>query len=163
MVKRIYLAGGCFWGVEEYFSRLKGSISTAVGYANGNIANPRYEQLKAGEATHAETLRLDFDDEILPIEKVIEHFLRFVDPYSIDKQGHDIGHQYRSGIYSEDEKTLESVAKILAEKVGPNHKIEVTSLMNFYLAEDYHQDYLKKNPHGYCHVNLSLIKPNEAK
>ena len=163
MVQRIYLAGGCFWGVEEYFSRLKGTLSTAVGYANGNIADPMYEQLKAGEATHAETLRLDFDDEILPLEKVIEHFLSFVDPYSIDKQGHDVGHQYRSGIYSEDEKVLEIVSKLLAEKVGPNHKIEVTSLMNFYLAEDYHQDYLKKNPHGYCHVNLSLIKPSEAK
>ena len=163
MKRTIYLAGGCFWGVEEYFSRLKGTLSTEVGYANGSTENPSYEDLKHGGADHAETLRLDYDDEILPLEKIVEHFLRFVDPYSVDKQGHDVGHQYRSGIYSNDEDERELIANLLKAKVGENHKIAVTPLLNFYEAEEYHQDYLKKNPHGYCHVNLSLIKPNEAK
>lgn len=163
MVQRIFLAGGCFWGVEEYFSRLKGVIATKVGYANGNKDNPRYEELKAGIASHAETLRLDYDDSILSLEKIIEHFLRFVDPYSIDKQGHDEGHQYRSGIYSESPAILEQASSLLRKKVGPDHKIEVLPLANFFLAEDYHQEYLKKNPGGYCHVNLGLIKPSESK
>ena len=163
MKRTIYLAGGCFWGVEEYFSRLKGTIATEVGYANGTTENPAYEDLKQGRADHAETLRLDYDDAVLPLEKIVEHFLRFVDPYSVDKQGHDVGHQYRSGIYSNDESERELIANLLKTKVGENHKIAVTPLLNFYPAEEYHQDYLKKNPHGYCHVNLSLIKPNEAK
>ena len=163
MKRTIYLAGGCFWGVEEYFSRLKGTLSTEVGYANGTTENPAYEDLKQGRADHAETLRLDYDDAVLPLEKIVEHFLRFVDPYSVDKQGHDVGHQYRSGIFSNDEDERELIANLLKAKVGENHKIAVTPLLNFYEAEEYHQDYLKKNPHGYCHVNLSLIKPNEAK
>ncbi|MCR5490769.1 MAG: peptide-methionine (S)-S-oxide reductase MsrA [Bacilli bacterium] len=163
MKKTIYLAGGCFWGVEEYFSRLKGTISTEVGYANGSTANPAYEDLKAGKADHAETLKLVYDDEVLPLQRIIEHYLRFVDPFSVDRQGHDVGHQYRTGIFSDDESDLKKASEILLAKVGPKHKIDVTPLTNFYSAEEYHQDYLKKNPHGYCHVDLSLIKPSEAK
>lgn len=163
MDKVIYLAGGCFWGVEEYFSRLKGSIATEVGYANGSTENPAYEDLKQGRADHAETLRLVYDDAILPLPKILEHFLRFVDPYSIDRQGHDVGHQYRSGIYTNSQQERDFITNYLNEKVGHEHKIAVMPLINFFPAEEYHQDYLKKNPHGYCHVNLSLIKPNEEK
>ena len=129
MKRTIYLAGGCFWGVEEYFSRLKGTIATEVGYANGTTENPTYEDLKQGRADHAETLRLDYDDAVLPLEKIVEHFLRFVDPHSVDKQGHDVGHQYRSGIYSNDEDERELIANLLKAKVGENHKIAVTPLL----------------------------------
>src|SRR5574344_920468 len=102
MWKIIYLAGGCFWGNEAYFKKLKGVLDTEVGYANGNIANPTYHDLKAHIATHAETVKIVYDDLIITINKILEHFLRFVDPYSIDHQGEDFGHQYRTGVYYND-------------------------------------------------------------
>ena len=163
MKETIVLAGGCFWGVEEYYSRLKGVISTLVGYANGDMENPRYEDLKHGVASHAEAVRIEFDPDLIPLEKLLEHFLRFVDPYSIDKQGHDEGHQYRSGVYYLNDKQKEIVLNYFSSKLEKGYRIEVEPLENFYDAEEYHQDYLKKNPSGYCHVNLSLIKKDESK
>lgn len=163
MQKVIYLAGGCFWGVERYYQLLKGVISTEVGYANGNINNPKYEELKEGIATHAETLKLIYDDEIISLEELLEHFLRFVDPYSIDKQGHDIGHQYRSGVYFTVESEKASITAYFDKVLGKEYKIEVLPLVNYYKAEEYHQNYLLKNPQGYCHVNLGLIKEKEKK
>jgi len=163
MRKIIYLAGGCFWGVEMYYKKLKGVLDTTVGYANGDKANPTYEEVKHHLANHAETLKLEYDDEIISLEKIIEHFLRFVDPYSVDKQGEDMGHQYRSGIYYvfEEEKNL--IKKYLDSHLDKNYKIEILPLENFYNAEEYHQDYLDKNPNGYCHVNLNLIRKEERK
>lgn len=163
MRKIIYLAGGCFWGVERYYQLLKGVLETAVGYANGNYSSPKYEELKSGKATHAETLKLVYDDEVISLEKVLEHFLRFVDPYSIDQQGHDIGHQYRSGIYYVDPSEEKLIKAYFDKTLRKDYKIEVQPLDEFYLAEEYHQDYLLKNPSGYCHVNLGLIKQNEKK
>lgn len=163
MSKVIYLAGGCFWGVERYYQLLNGVISTEVGYANGNKENPTYEELKHHEATHAETLKLTYDENIISLEKILEHFLRFVDPYSIDKQGEDRGHQYRSGIYYTDELEKEVIINYLDKVLDKSYKIEVTRLANYFKAEEYHQDYLIKNPTGYCHVNLSLIRENEKK
>ena len=161
--KTIYLAGGCFWGVEAYYKNLKGVVDTTVGYANGKMKNPRYEDLKYGMADHAETLKLVYDDNILTIETILEHFLRFVDPYSIDKQAHDIGHQYRSGIYFVDEKEKDIIKNYFDNVLDDNYKIEILPLINFYEAEEYHQDYLDKNPNGYCHVNLNLLKKEERK
>lgn len=163
MEKKIYIAGGCFWGVEEYYKRLKGVIDTAVGYANGNMENPTYKDVKSHIATHAECLMLKYDDEVINLEKILEHFLRFVDPYSIDKQGEDIGHQYRSGIYYIDSDDKDIIINYFNNNLNNDYKIEILPLDNFYLAEDYHQDYLEKNPQGYCHVNLNLIKKNERK
>ena len=163
MIKTIYIAGGCFWGVEMYYKKLKGVINTEVGYANGNTKNPTYEDVKHHLASHAETLKLEYDDELISLEKILEHFLRFVDPYSIDKQGEDIGHQYRSGIYYTDLKEKDIIKKYFDNNLKPNYKIEILPLDNFYNAEEYHQDYLDKNPGGYCHVNLGLIKKNEMK
>ena len=163
MEKTIYLAGGCFWGVERYYQLLKGVISTEVGYANGNKVNPKYEELKSGVATHAETLKLVYDDEVISLEKVLEHFLRFVDPYSIDQQGHDIGHQYRSGIYYVEASDRERIINYFNKILSKDYKIEVLPLVEFYKAEEYHQNYLIKNPEGYCHVNLGLIKEKEKK
>ena len=163
MKKEIYIAGGCFWGVEAYYKSLKGVLDTEVGYANGNTKNPTYEDVKHHIANHAETLKLIYDDEIISLEKILEHFLRFVDPYSVDKQGGDIGHQYRSGIYYLDEKEKDIIKKYFDNNLEADYKIEILPLNNFYNAEEYHQDYLDKNPYGYCHVNLKLIKKEEHK
>lgn len=163
MNKTIYIAGGCFWGVEMYYKQLKGVIDTEVGYANGNTKNPSYEDVKHHIASHAETLKLVYDSNIISLEKILEHFLRFVDPYSIDKQGEDSGHQYRSGIYYVDNDDKDIIKNYFDNALNPDYKIEILPLDNFYNAEDYHQDYLDKNPNGYCHVNLKLIKKNEMK
>lgn len=162
-MERIYLAGGCFWGVEAYFKSLKGVLNTTVGYANGNKSNPKYEELKAGLASHAETVLIEYDKAIISLEKLLEHFLRFVDPYSVDRQGHDKGHQYRSGVFYESEEDKERVLEYFSETLDKDYKILVQKLDNFYDAEEYHQDYLDKNPGGYCHVDLRLIKKNEKK
>ena len=163
MEKVIYIAGGCFWGVEAYYDLLKGVISTRVGYANGDKENPTYEEVKSHLTTHAETLKLIYDDSIISLEKILEHFLRFVDPYSIDKQGHDEGHQYRSGIYYINDGDEKVIRDYFDKHLNVGYKIEIKKLENFYDAEEYHQDYLKKNPGGYCHVNLSFAKKNERK
>ncbi|MBO4540796.1 MAG: peptide-methionine (S)-S-oxide reductase MsrA [Bacilli bacterium] len=163
MKKTIYLAGGCFWGVQAYFKQLKGVLETMVGYANGTTAFPSYEDLKEGRATHAETVRIVYDDSLIDLPKLLEHFLRFVDPYSVDRQGHDIGHQYRSGIYYTDPLDGSDAYEYLNKVLGPGYKIEIKNLCNFYPAENYHQDYLDKNPGGYCHVNLNLVRNEEKK
>ena len=162
-MKVIYLAGGCFWGVEAYYSRLKGVINTEVGYANGNKANPTYQEVKSHIASHAETLKLEYDESVISLEKILEHFLRFVDPYSIDIQGEDSGHLYRSGIYYENKDDEKVIREYFDNVLQPNYKIEILPLDNFYPAEEYHQDYLEKNPDGYCHVNLNLIRSDEKK
>lgn len=163
MKKIIYLAGGCFWGVEAYYQQLKGVLNTAVGYANGNIKNPSYQDLLQGIATHAETVKIEYDSLIITLEQLLEHFLRFVNPYSLNRQGNDIGIQYRSGVYftSADDKLI--IQNYFQSRLDDTHKIEVTTLIDFYLAEEYHQDYLIKNPNGYCHVNLNLINDDEKK
>ena len=161
--KVIYIAGGCFWGVEAYYKKLNGIISTSVGYANGSTNNPTYEEVKSQKTNHSECVEVIYDNDIISLEKILEHYLRFIDPYSIDKQGSDIGHQYRSGIYfisSDDEKIIKDYFN---SKLKPNYKIEIKKLENFFLAEEYHQDYLTKNPNGYCHINLNLIKKDELK
>lgn len=159
----IYLAGGCFWGVEAYFKLVRGVINTEVGYANGNKANPTYQEVKSHVASHSETLKLEYDRDILPLTKILEHFLRFVDPYSVDKQGEDIGHQYRSGIYYVDKDDEKNIRDYFNNHLKKDYKIEILPLENFYPAEEYHQDYLDKNPDGYCHVNLNLVKEEERK
>lgn len=161
MIKTIYIAGGCFWGVERYFQQIKGITNTKVGYANGNIVNPKYEDLKSHIATHSETVKIEYDNEIINLEAILNHFLRFVDPYSIDKQGEDYGHQYRSGVYFVDNDDQKVINDYFNNHLKPDYKIEVLPLANFYLAEDYHQDYLIKNPNGYCHINFNLIKEEE--
>ena len=161
--KTIYIAGGCFWGVEAYYKKLKGIISTKVGYSNGITTDPTYEEVKSQKTLHSECVEIHYDSETISLTKILEHFLRFVDPYSIDKQGHDIGHQYRSGVYftsSSDEKIIKDYFN---KSLKPNYQIEIKKLDNFFNAEEYHQDYLTKNPNGYCHVNLNLIKKDELK
>lgn len=156
MKQTIYLAGGCFWGVDAYFSQIEGVVETEVGYANGKGDDTFYENLKNSD--HAETVKITYDDEIINLEKILEYFYYIVDPFSINKQGNDRGRQYRTGIYTNDEATLDQVKEFLAnkqEKEREKIQIEVDPLQNYVVAEDYHQDYLKKNPTGYCHIDLS--------
>jgi peptide-methionine (S)-S-oxide reductase len=170
-MKRIIIAGGCFWGVQEYYSRLKGVIKTEAGYANGNYANPRYEDLVNNTptriiATHAEAVAIDYDENIISLIDILQHMFRFIDPTILDQQGNDIGHQYRTGIYYIDELDKDTIKMFINKKQNDFAQpivVEVEKSTGFYPAEEYHQDYLRKHPHGYCHVNLSLIKKEEMK
>lgn len=160
MLKTIYLAGGCYWGAEKYLSNIKGVAETEVGFANGNTVSPSYEQVKHENTGHAETVKTVYDDEIISLSALLSLFYKIIDPTSLDKQGEDEGHQYRTGIYytnEEDkavcEKSLEELQKNYSEKL----EVECLPLDNFYTAEEYHQKYLDKNPNGYCHVPFGLI------
>ncbi len=163
MEKVIYLAGGCFWGVQEYYSRLKGVISSISGYANGQKENPSYLEVRSQLYHHVETVKVTYDDNIITLTKLLEHFLRFVDPYSLNQQGEDKGVQYRSGVYYTDEDEKDIIKQYFDSHLKENYQIEILPLENFYLAEEYHQDYLKKNVGGYCHINLNIIKEDEKK
>lgn len=156
-MNKIYLAGGCFWGVEEYFSRISGVVSTTVGYANSDKENPTYKEICAHSVNAIETVLVSYDESILSLDSLLDSYFAIIDPTSIDKQGEDSGYQYRSGIYYIDDSQLETiknkiveVQKDYAEKVV----VEVLPLNNFFDAEEYHQDYLKKNPNGYCHIKF---------
>lgn len=155
--KVIYLAGGCFWGLEAYMQKLNGVEDAISGYANGKTENPSYYDLKT--SGHAETVKVLYNPEIISLEDILAHYLRVVNPVSINKQGNDVGTQYRTGIYYTDEADKTIIENILAKEQTKHDKpiaIEVEPLKQFYDAEEYHQDYLEKNPGGYCHIDLSL-------
>ncbi len=159
-MKTLYLAGGCFWGVQRFFDQFDGIKDTTVGYANGKKADPTYEEV-CQSSGHAETVRVTYDEAILTTEKLLKYYLMVVDPISVNKQGNDIGIQYRTGIYYEDESVLPAIKAVLSEeqkKYSEPIAIEVKKLENFYLAEEYHQKYLVKNPGGYCHINTAMLK-----
>ena len=162
-MKTIYFAGGCFWGVERFFQLAKGVISTKVGYANGTKENPHYEDLKFGLDNASETVEIQYDETVVSLEKLLELYLRVIDPYSLNKQGEDEGIQYRTGVYylnNEDKLVAEAYFK---KNLKSDHKIELLPLNKFYSAEDYHQNYLLKNPNGYCHINMAKLLPEERK
>ena len=159
MIREIYLAGGCFWGVEGYFKRIEGVKDTTCGYANGKTANPSYEDVCRHNTGHVETVRVLFDTDVINLEDLLIYYFRIIDPVSVNKQGNDVGTQYRTGIYYTDESLLPVIkAAVEREQRKYNEKIavEVLPLENFYSAEEYHQNYLDKNPNGYCHINLNL-------
>ena len=156
-LKEIYLAGGCFWGMQGYFDRVKGVVESEVGYANGNSQKTDYYSLKITD--HAETLKITFDENVVAFAEILEHFFRVIDPVSIDRQGNDIGRQYRTGIYYTDENDKEFLQKFIAikqEKYKEKIAVEVAPLRNYARAEEYHQKYLEKNPNGYCHIFVSF-------
>ncbi len=156
----IYLAGGCFWGMEKYISMIDGVLSTTVGYANGAKENPTYEDVCASSG-HAETVKVVFDDEKLPLEFLLDIFYMAIDPVSVNKQGGDVGIQYRTGVYYTDERDGEIIRaslKKLSESYDKKIAVECCELENFYPAEEYHQKYLEKNPDGYCHITEGQFK-----
>lgn len=157
-MKEIVLAGGCFWGVEEYMSRIDGIIETTVGYANGTTENPTYEEVCTNITGHAEACYIKYDENILSLEDLLNRFWKIINPTLLNRQGPDIGSQYRTGIYYIDESDLPTIMKTFEEqKIKYDKPIvtEVEPLRVFYEAEEYHQKYLKKNPNGYCHIDLN--------
>ena len=157
-MKEIYLAGGCFWGVDAYMSRIDGVVQTRVGYANGITENPTYEEVCTGITKHTETTYVKYDENIISLEEILNKFWNIIDPTLLNRQGWDIGNQYRTGIYYVDESDLGIINKTFKEQENKSHRpimTEVMPLKIYYEAEEYHQDYLKKNPGGYCHIDLS--------
>ncbi len=167
-LREVYFAGGCFWGVEEYFSRIPGVADASSGYANGPTENPSYEEVCRGSG-HAETVRISYDPSVVSLQSLAQALFRIIDPVSVNKQGNDRGVQYRTGIYYTDEADLPVLQAVFdAEQAnyGQPFAVELGPLTNFYEAEDYHQDYLKKNPGGYCHISfdsLSEVKTEQEK
>ena len=153
-VKEIYLAGGCFWGTEKYLSLIKGVVETEVGYANGPTERPSYEEVCSGSG-HAETVRVAYRAAEVSLEEILELFYEVIDPVSVNRQGFDVGVQYRSGIYYVQEGDRDIILRslqALQQQYETPLAVEAVVLQNFYPAEDYHQKYLDKNPQGYCHI-----------
>jgi peptide-methionine (S)-S-oxide reductase len=165
-MKEIVLGGGCFWGVQEYYRRTKGILESKVGYAQGTKENPSYQEVCSGFTHHAEVVYLQYDESVISLSKILEHLFRMIDPTSLNKQCGDIGTQYRTGVYFIDDSDEPVIRDYLAQQ-QPKYKkpivVEVSKLKKFYNAEDYHQLYLVKNPTGYCHINMGLLKPEERK
>jgi peptide methionine sulfoxide reductase msrA/msrB len=159
-LRDIYFAGGCFWGVEEYFSRIPGVYDVTSGYANGTKANPTYSEVVTGRTGHAETVHIRYYPEIISLKTLAEQYFKIIDPTSVNKQGNDIGTQYRTGMYYTDDEDMIILSSVMAgvqEKYNRPLAVELMPLTHYYLAEEYHQDYLQKNPGGYCHIDFSSL------
>ena len=157
--EEIYLAGGCFWGVEGYMERVKGVIDVSSGYANGNTENPSYEDVISKGTGHAETVHVKYDPQLIDLKGILLYYFKVIDPTSVNKQGNDRGSQYRTGIYYVNEDQLSVIEDLIKTEQADYEKeivVEVKPIENYYLAEEYHQDYLEKNPNGYCHIDLNL-------
>lgn len=157
----IYLAGGCFWGMEHFLKQINGVMATEVGFANGKTVHPTYRQVCDENTGHAETVHVTYNTEVLSLSFLLELYFKAIDPISINKQGGDTGTQYRTGIYysnKNDLAVIEQEIKKLQAQYDEPLAVEVLPLANFYNAEDYHQDYLVKNPSGYCHINPQLFE-----
>ena len=161
MTKEIYLAGGCFWGTEHFFKQIEGVMETEVGFANGHTEAPTYKEVYTDATGYAETVRVVYDDTVADLEFLLKMFMKAIDPTSLNKQGGDEGTRYRTGIYYRDEADLPVIISVLEAEQRHYAEpivIEIEPLQNFYAAEDYHQDYLDKNPTGYCHLPLALFE-----
>lgn len=159
--KEIYFAGGCFWGTEHFFKQVRGVVVTEVGYANGNIENPSYEEVYTDTTGFAEVVKVEYNPEVINLDKLLTLFFKTIDPTSLNKQGGDIGTRYRVGIYYTDKQEEVVIANALEDLSKQYEKpivVENEPLKNFYSGEEYHQDYLDKNPNGYCHIGLELFE-----
>lgn len=160
-MKEIYLAGGCFWGTEHFLKQINGVTATQVGYANGITERPTYKEVCSNTTQFAETVKVSYDPMVLSLDFLLSLYFAAIDPTSLNKQGEDRGTQYRTGIYYTDEADLKTIQKVYAEQQTHNKQplqVEVKPLKNFYIAEEYHQNYLEKNPQGYCHLPQSLFE-----
>ena len=161
MTKEIYFAGGYFWGTEHFFKQIEGVLKTEVGFANGHTQNPTYKEVYTDTTGFAETVHITYDDSIADLEFLTRMFFKAIDPTSLNRQGHDEGTRYRTGIYYTTPGDLPVIQKVLTDEQKQYTEpivVEITPLENFYTAEEYHQDYLDKNPTGYCHLNPELFK-----
>ncbi len=148
---------GCFWGVEEAFRHLEGVSSTAVGYSGGHMENPTYRDVCSGQTGHAEVVHLEFDPDVISYDKLLETFWACHDPTTLNRQGPDVGTQYRSAIYfhSPEQEAAANASKAKHEQAGTFNRpitTEITPAGEFYRAEEYHQQYLAKNGQSGCHL-----------
>ena len=158
--KEIYLAGGCFWGIEHFFKQIAGVVSTEVGFANGHTDAPTYEQVYTDTTGYAETVKVGYDPAQVSLDFLLQIFFVAIDPTSLNKQGHDEGTRYRTGIYYIDEADRAIIDKVYNEEQNQYKQplvVEREPLQNFYPADEYHQDYLDKHPDGYCHLPKALF------
>lgn len=159
-VRKIWLAGGCFWGIEALFRRIPGIVNVTAGYANGHTEHPNYEELSV--TGHAETVEVQYDASQISLKALLCFFFRVIDPTAYHRQGNDVGTQYRSGIFYREEADLPVIRQALVSQQTKYKQpivTEVEPLLGFYPAEAYHQRYLEKNPGGYCHIDMGLIVP----
>ncbi|MCL2618101.1 MAG: peptide-methionine (S)-S-oxide reductase MsrA [Defluviitaleaceae bacterium] len=159
-LRTICLAGGCFWGTEAYMARIPGVARTSCGYANGQTVNPTYKEVCTGETGHAEAIMLHYDPGKIALDRLLTAFFETIDPTTLNRQGPDVGTQYRTGIHCTETQDTAAVASFVEERqAGYDEPIvtEVLPLESFYPAEEYHQRYLEKNPGGYCHVDLGKL------
>ncbi len=164
MKKEIYLAGGCFWGIEKYIASINGVTETEVGYANGNTENPTYEEVCSNGTGYAETVKVTYDPQKISLEFLLKLFYDVIDPTSLNRQGMDIGTQYRTGVYYVDEEDKDIILNSINElqtKYTEPIAVEVKPLESYYVAEEYHQKYLDKNPAGYCHIGFAEFEKAE--
>lgn len=160
MIKEIYLAGGCFWGLEKYLGNIPGVTETEVGYANGKTENPSYEEVCNNDTGHAETVRICYDSDVLQLHILLQRFFSAINPTAVNRQGGDSGSQYRTGIYYTDDgdrRVIEEELDALQARTEGRIAVEAKPLLQYAKAEEYHQDYLDKNPGGYCHISPQKI------
>lgn len=160
-MKEIYFAGGCFWGTQHFFSQVDGVKEALCGYANGHTENPKYEEVYTDTTGFAETVKVTYNPERIGLEELTELFFCIIDPLSLNRQGHDEGTRYRTGIYFTNPAEKDILQKVYArveQKAGARLAVELEPLRNFYPAEERHQDYLDKNPEGYCHLSLKTFR-----
>ena len=158
-MKTIYFAGGCFWGTQKYFDQFDGVVRTEVGYANGPDTPVTYEDV-CRSSGHAETVLVEFDENVISLEELIKYYFMVIDPVAVNRQGHDTGIQYRTGIYYTDPEMIGTIRKVYEDeekRAGVKFAVEAEPLRNFFTAEEYHQKYLDKNPGGYCHIPAELL------
>ena len=158
-MKTIYLAGGCFWGMQKFIDQFEGVLATEVGYANGPDTPPSYEDV-CHDSGHAETVRVDYDEGKLFLDTLLDMYFLVIDPLSVNRQGGDEGIQYRTGVYYTDEAQRPAIEAAFAraeQKAGAKLAVELKPLKNFFSAEEYHQKYLDKNPGGYCHIPQHMM------
>ena len=159
--KTVYLAGGCFWGMEQLMKSIPGVTDTQCGYANGTgEQDATYQKVCNGQTGFRETVKVAYDPGQISLEAILYAFFHVIDPDVRNRQGNDIGTQYQSGIYYTDEKTEETVKAVAEIERSRSRRfaVEIRPLVNFYPAEEYHQDYLEKNPGGYCHIPMEAIR-----
>ncbi len=158
------LAGGCFWCLDAVYRRLRGVESVVSGYAGGDLPYPSYEQVSLGNTGHAEAVQITFDESVIPSDVILDLFFLIHDPTTLDRQGNDVGTQYRSAMFYDGEEqkaAFEAALERAKEHWGDKIVTEITPLEEFYPAEEYHQDYFNKNPaSGYCSI---VIEPKISK
>lgn len=158
---QVYLAGGCFWGVEQYFALVPGVLDAVSGYSQGTVENPSYQEVCTGQTGHTETVQVVYDSSVVSLNHLLNLYFDIIDPYSINKQGNDRGPQYRTGIYYTNEADGQIAQNFIAEKQAATDRkivVELEPVKNFFPAEEYHQDYLEKNPFGYCHISRDKFR-----